>query len=35
MVLPPREDWDHRVMFMYFMFCDFDSIEYVLCMYGC
>jgi hypothetical protein len=30
--LPPGEAWDHRGMLMYFMFCDFDSIAYVLCM---
>jgi hypothetical protein len=28
MVLPFGEDWDHRGMLMYFMFCDFDSITY-------
>jgi hypothetical protein len=35
MALPPREDWDHRGMLFYFMFYDFDSIAYVLCMDGC
>jgi len=29
MVLPPGEVWDQRGMLVYFMFCDFDSIEYV------
>jgi hypothetical protein len=28
MMLPPREDWDQRGMFLYFMFCDFDSVAY-------
>jgi hypothetical protein len=35
MVLPPGEAWDHRGMLMYFLFCDFDNITYVLCMDGC